>query len=150
MGRKDRYESHVAPKLKEISKWITTMTEGQIAKKLGVAQCTFQKYKNEHPELNQALIDGTEVLKEELRETLKKKAKGFYYTETKTIIRKENGKDVATIEKYEKYAQPDTGALHLLLKNIDPNWKNDDDRTYELKKRQLDIAEKKAEEAGWN
>lgn len=150
MGRKDRYESHVAPKLKDISKWITTMTEGQIAKKLGVAQCTFQKYKNEHPELNQALIDGTEVLKEELRETLKKKAKGFYYTETKTIIRKENGKDVATIEKYEKYAQPDTGALHLLLKNIDPNWKNDDDRTYELKKRQLDIAEKKAEEAGWN
>lgn len=150
MGRKDRYESHVEPKLKEISKWITTLTEGQIARRLGVAPCTFQKYKNEHPELAKALIDGTEVLKEELKDTLKKKAKGFYYTETKTIIRKEGGKDIKTIEKYEKYALPDTGALHLLLKNIDPNWKNDDDRTYELKKRQIDIAEKKAEEAGWN
>ena len=115
-----------------------------------MAPCTFQRYKNEHPELARALIDGTEVLKEELKDTLKKKAKGFYYTETKTIIRKEGGKDIKTIEKYEKYALPDTGALHLLLKNIDPNWKNDDDRTYELKKRQLDIAEKKAEEAGWS
>lgn len=150
MGRKDRYETYVAPKLKDISKWITTLTEGQIAKKLGIAPCTFQKYKNEHPELQQALIDGCETLKEELKDSLRKKAKGFYYTETKTTIRKEGKLEIRTVEKYEKYAAPDTGAIHLLLKNIDPTWKNDDERTYELKKRQIEAAEKKAEESGWS
>ena len=53
------------------------------------------------------------------------------------------------MEEYEKYAPPDTGAIHLLLKNIDPNWKNDDDRTYELKKKQVEIAEKKADDTNW-
>ena len=45
--------------------------------------------------------------------------------------------------------QPDTGAIHLLLKNIDPNWRNDDATTLELKKRQTEIAEKKADAAEW-
>ena len=149
MGRKDRYESHVAPKLKDISKWITTLTEGQIAKKLGIAPCTFQKYKNEHPELQQALIDGCETLKEELKDSLRKKAKGYYYTETKTTIRKEGGTEIRTIEKYEKYAQPDTGAIHLLLKNIDPAWHNDDSATMDLKKQELELKKQKQEENNW-
>jgi hypothetical protein len=72
------------------------------------------------------------------------------YEETKTTRKIEDGKVVGmTVEKYEKYAPPDTGAIHLLLKNIDPNWKNDDDRTYELKKKQVEIAEKKADDANW-
>ena len=149
MGRKDRYETYVAPKLKDISKWITTLTEGQIAKKLGIAPCTFQKYKNEHPELQQALIDGCETLKEELKDSLRKKAKGYYYTETKTTIRKEGGTEIRTIEKYEKYAQPDTGAIHLLLKNIDPAWHNDDSATMDLKKQELELKKQKQEENNW-
>lgn len=149
MGRKDRYETYVAPKLKDISKWITTLTEGQIAKKLGIAPCTFQKYKNEHPELQQALIDGCETLKEELKDSLRKKAKGYYYTETKTTIRKEGGTEIRTIEKYEKYAQPDTGAIHLLLKNIDPAWHNDDSATMDLKKQELELKKQKQEETNW-
>ena len=149
MGRKGRYETYVAPKLKDISKWITTLTEGQIAKKLGIAPCTFQKYKNEHPELQQALIDGCETLKEELKDSLRKKAKGYYYTETKTTIRKEGGTEIRTIEKYEKYAQPDTGAIHLLLKNIDPAWHNDDSATMDLKKQELELKKQKQEENNW-
>ena len=151
MGRKDRYESHVRPKLNDIKKWITTMTEGQIAKRLGINPSTFTRYKAEHEELQAALIAGIEELRDELKDALKKKAKGFTYEETKTIRKIEGGKVVGmTVEKYEKYAPPDTGAIHLLLKNIDPDWKNDDERTYELKKRQMDIAEKKAENNEWS
>ncbi|MBQ5687708.1 MAG: hypothetical protein IIV23_08390 [Ruminococcus sp.] len=149
MGRKDRYESHVAPKLKDISKWITTLTEGQIAKKLGIAPCTFQKYKQEHPELQKALIDGCEALKEELKDTLRKKAKGYYYTETKTTIRKEGNSEIVTTEEYKKYAQPDTGAIHLLLKNVDPLWHNDDSATLNLKKQELELKKQKQEENNW-
>ena len=80
---------------------------------------------------------------------MRKKAKGFYYTETKTTQKRENGKQVVVVEKYEKYAQPDTGAIHLLLKNLDPKWRNDDAATYDLKRRQTEVAEKKQEAADW-
>lgn len=150
MGRKGKYETHVQPKLQYISKWICTMTEGQIAKKLGINQSTFQRYKNEHKELAQALIEGTDNLKIELKDTLKKKAQGFTYEETKTTRRIENGKVVGVIqETYKKYAQPDTGAIHLLLKNIDPDWHNDDKATLNLKKEQLELAKKKQEADEW-
>lgn len=149
MGRKDRYESHVRPKLNDIKKWITTMNEGQIAKKLGINQSTFTRYKAEHEELRAALIAGIEELRDELKDALKKKAKGFKYEETKTVVKDENGKKTKYIEKYEKYAPPDTGAIHLLLKNIDPDWRNDDKATLDLKKEQVEIAKMKAEENNW-
>lgn len=148
-GRKGRYESHVEPRLGEIKKWIQTMNEKQIAKRLGVSEFTFTRYKQKYEDLRRALLDGTEELKEELKDTLRKKAKGYYYTEKKTTQRREGNNVIVTVEQYEKYAQPDTGAIHLLLKNIDPDWRNDDAQTFELKKRQTEIAEKKAENAEW-
>ena len=81
--------------------------------------------------------------------TLKKKAQGFTYEETKTVIRQENGKEVKVIERYKRYAQPDTGSIHLLLKNLDDNWHNDDVPTMNLKKEQLEITKKKAENDIW-
>lgn len=151
MGRTNRYETHVRPHLKDIRVWIKSLSEAQIAKKLGISTSALTNYKKNYPELLKALRSGTEELKEELKESLKMKAKGFTYEETRTIEKKdENGNVIGTtVETYKKYAPPDTGAIHLLLKNIDPNWKNDDDRTYELKKKQVEIAEKKADDANW-
>lgn len=150
MGRKGKYETHVEPRLHEISKWICTMTEGQIASKLGINQSTFQRYKNKHPELAEALVEGIGNLKVELKETLKKKAQGYTYKEVKTTKKIEGGKVIAvTQETYERYAQPDTGAIHLLLKNIDEDWRNDDKTSVDLKKRQLDLTEKRVEQGEW-
>lgn len=149
MGRKDRYATHIEPHLNDIKMWVATLTEGQIASKLGVGVTAFTKYKKQHPELVEVLREGKRDLCVELKETLKKKAKGYYYTETKTTQRKENGKSVVIVEKFEKYAQPDTGAIHLLLKNFDPEWRNDDKPTMDLKKEQVEIARQKAEESGW-
>ena len=150
MGRKNRYESHVQPFLADISKWYLSLDEGEIAKKLGIAVSTFEKYKRQYPELRQALKDGKQELITELKTSLKKKAKGYYYEETKTCIRQDaNGREIKVVEKYKKYAHPDTGAIHLLLKNLDDDWRNDDKATIEIKQGQLELAKEKAENSDW-
>lgn len=150
MGRKDRYEEYVAPRLEEIKKLTVDLTENQIAQVLGISPRSFQRYKVAHEELREALKAGTELLVCELKDALRKKARGFTYKEKKTI-RKIEGGEVTSIqvEEYEKYAPPDTGAIHLLLKNYDKDWRNDDAATMELKKRQVEVMEKKAEDASW-
>lgn len=149
MGRKNKYQTHVQPYLKDIKEWYETLNEGQIAKKLGIAVSSFENYKNQYPELKEALSEGREHLIEELKSSLKKKAKGYYYEETKTSIRQENGKEVKVIEKYKKYAQPDTGAIHLLLKNLDAEWRNDDKQTLDMKREKLELDKQKAEDESW-
>ena len=149
MGRKNKYESHVKPFLKQIEEWYQLETEEQIAKKLGVSVASFENYKNKYSELREALKNGKRSLIEELKSTLKKKAKGFTYTEIKTSIRQDGEKEIKIIEKYEKYAQPDTGAIHLLLKNLDESWRNDDKATVDLKREKLELDRQKAENDNW-
>ena len=149
MGRKNRYETHVQPYLSEIAGWYSDMTEEQIAKRLSVSQASFERYKNQYPELMEALSKGREDLVGDLKAALKKKAKGFYYEETKTSIKEEGGKRIQIIEKFKRYALPDTGAIHLLLKNLDDNWRNDDAATMELKRNKADLERQKAEVENW-
>lgn len=150
MGRKSKYETHVKPYLSQIEEWYQYLDEQQIAVgRLGIAVSTFENYKKKYPELREALKKGRQHLAGELKASLKKKAKGFYYEETKTITREEGEKRVLVVEKYTKYAQPDTGAIHLLLKNLDPDWRNDDQTTIDLKREQLELAKQKAENDNW-
>ncbi len=149
MGRKCRYETHVLPHIEQVREWIQLLTEDQIAKRLGISQRSFQKYKNDHPELAQALKEGRQELVENLKMTLKKKAQGFYYEETKTVVKQEDGAEVKIIERYKKYAQPDTGAAHLLLKNLDDSWRNDDAATMALRREKLELEKQKHEDAAW-
>lgn len=125
------------------------MTEAQIAEKLGISVASFENYKKQYPELQKVLQNGKQSLIEELKNTLKKKAKGFYYEETRTSIRKENGKEVQVVEKFKKYAQPDTGAIHLLLKNLDESWRNDDKATLDLKREKMELEKERAENENW-
>lgn len=149
MGRRRKYETHVEPYLKDIAEWVSTMSEAQIAKALGIAMSSFELYKNEHPELRQALQEGKRTLVEELKDTLKKKARGFKYTEKKTTVKQQNGTHVITVETYERYSPPDTGAIHLLLKNLDDTWRNDDADTMKLKRDKLEMERQKAESENW-
>lgn len=150
MGRKSLYESHVQPYLKQIEEWYQELDEKQIAvERLGISVSAFEKYKREHPELVAALRRGRQSLIRDLKAALKKKAKGFTYEETKTTTRDDGGKKVTTVEKFKKYAQPDTGAIHLLLKNLDPEWTNDDQTTIDLKRKQMELAKQKAENDNW-
>lgn len=149
MGRKNKYETHVKPHMKDIPKWYETMTESQIAKKLGVSVASFEIYKNRYEELRECLRTSKETLIDDLKGTLKMKAKGFNYKETKKTIRSVNGEKVVIVEEFEKYAQPDTGAIHLLLKNLDESWHNDDKATLNIKQKQLELTERKLEQNEW-
>lgn len=149
MGRKNKYESNVKPYLNEIPKWYETLTEAQIAKKLGVSVASFENYKLKYPELIDCLQSGKEILIEELKDSLKKKAKGFHYKEKKKTIREVNGQKTQVIEEYERYCPPDTGAIHLLLKNLDETWRQDDKATHDLKREKLELEKQKAENENW-
>lgn len=151
MGRRSRYESHVEPHLKDIKEWYQWLTERQIAERLGINPSTFQKYKNEHEELRQALMNGKEALIEDLKMTMKQKAKGFRYTEKKTEVLTDADGNVTSIKEttFERYAPPDTGAMHLLLKNLDETWRNDDAETMKLKKDRLELDKQRHEDANW-
>ena len=150
VGRKSKYDTCVKPFLDDITEWYGDLDEAQIAtEKLGISVSSFENYKRKYPELQEALKKGKKNLIGELKTSLKKKAKGFYYEETKTTIREEGGKTFRVVEKLKKYAQPDVGAIHLLLKNLDPDWTNDDKTTISLKREQLEIAKTKAESDNW-
>lgn len=149
-----KYETLVEPRLAEITKWTEDLTEEQICARLKICRKSFYQYKKDHPELREAIEKGKKSLIDELKNTLKKKAKGFKYEETK-IVKIHNPDDesdqewIEKIEVYQKYAQPDTGAAHLLLKNLDPTWRNDDAETMKLKKQQVQLQKQKLEQDNW-
>lgn len=150
MGRRNKYETNVRPYLKDIPKWYETMTEGQIARKLGIAPSSFENYKIKYPELVACLQKGKQILIDDLKDSLRRKAKGFYYTETKrTCLEDENGEQTGAVkvEETRKYAAPDTGAIHLLLKNLDGDWRNDDQATLDLKRKKMELEQQKADES---
>lgn len=145
-GRKTKYFSHVEPYLDEISEWCRTMTEAQIAKKLGVAYRSFCDYKNKYPQLMQALKKGRQDLVVELKSTLISKAKGYMYEEVK-VITDSDGYEKKEIIK--KYSHPDVAAINLLLKNYDKeNWANDP-QMIALRKKELELKEKQIEANIW-
>lgn len=151
---KSKYDSHVKPHLDKITKWTEDLTDEQIAARLKISRKSFIEYKKQHPELVEALEKGKKRLVVELKDTLKKKAKGFYYEEVKTVKIHNPDSEAETewIEKIEinrKYAQPDTGAAHLLLKNLDPTWRNDDAETMSLKRKQVELQKQKLEQDNW-
>ena len=145
MGRPSQYNSYVKPHLDRVKAMAQTHTEEQIARALGVSPRAFFDYKKKHPELRKAIIEGRQDLCSDLRSTLIRRAKGFTYEERNT--HKEGGvviyEDVKT-----KTALPDVAALNLCLKNYDETWRNDP-AEYELKKKALELQERKVEFEEW-
>lgn len=145
-GRPNKYETHIEPNLGKIEKMALYMSEEQIAKSLGVGLTSWKKYKKLYPTINDHLKKGRQNLVIELRSALIKKAKGFQYTEKKTI--KEAGV-VVREEEVTRTSTPDVAALNLLLKNYDKdNWANDP-QTLELRKQELEIKKQRMEAEDW-
>lgn len=127
MGRKSDYEVKVKPHIETIKKLISVTTENDIAENiLGISQNTFIKYKKEHKELREAVSVGIPNTVIELKLAILQRATGFRDPET------------------GKYYPPDVQAANLLLKNLDKNWKSDDNTTIELKKEKLSIEREKS------
>lgn len=168
-GRKDAYEEKIKPLLPSIMEMCRTKTDRQIAEEIGVSYSTFNKYKKEKTELKEAIKRGRENLVAELKSTLIKKAFGYMSEEVKTVKEEieypkelydrltaagfeEDELKQARIVKTEirkKPVAPDVAALNLLLKNYDKeNWANDP-QVIELRKKELELHERKLENSEW-
>jgi len=71
------------------------------------------------------------------------------YVKVKNELGEEEIVGAVKVEETEKYAAPDTGAIHLLLKNLDDNWRNDDKATMDMKREKLELDKQKAEAESW-
>lgn len=145
MGRPSKYGEYVKPYLDKVKAMAQTHTEEQIAKSLGVSKRQFVEYKKQHKELRDAILKGRQDLSADLRSTLIRRAKGFTYEEK--TIHKEGGVVISEDIKV-RTALPDVAALNLCLKNYDETWRNAP-ADYELKKRALELQERKMEFEEW-
>ncbi|MBO5664745.1 MAG: hypothetical protein J6S03_00930 [Bacteroidaceae bacterium] len=152
MPRICRYDELVKPYLKNKTEWESDLTEGHIARRLGVSTTTFKAYKDKYPELQDALTKGNQNLIEELKSIMKQTAKGYYKENTKTryhyIGDPADGKiESADVEVNKQWYPPNVAAANMLLKNLDDTWSDNDAATRENKKKQLEIQQQKADNA---
>lgn len=140
-GRKSIYDSMIAPHIDEIKKAVSAgATIPEIAKSLGVAESTLNKYKAEKKELSDAFARGREKVVIEIKAALLKKALGFSYEEEKRVGRRDkSGENVILVEKYSRYCPPSETAAGMLLRNYDKNWQDNDNTSVQLRKQEHEL-----------
>lgn len=112
-----KYEKYVQPKLQLVKRWVLEeRSESEIAQRLGIGYQTLKKYKEEHKAFGEILELGREGVIAEVEDALMKKAKGYTYTETKTVEKEDRTETTTT----EKEMPPDLSAISFLLRNFCP------------------------------
>lgn len=171
MGRKSKWETHVLPRLADISEMVNTMNEEQIAAALGIAESTFNDYKTKYPELVEALRKGRADLVTKCRNNLQRRADGYEYEEVKTteqyVDLPDNVKEMlleagvepervseakavlVKVETTRKHEKPDVAANNALLRVHDPEWHESTAEARQLRREELDIKKKRAEADAW-
>ena len=158
-GAPNKYDTHVKPRFNEIEEWLSLgATEKEIWNNLNIHKSTFYDYKAKYKEFSDLLKKGRKKPVEEIKAAMLKRAKGFQYEETKTIIERIEYNDGELIvparkvrtEVTTKTALPDTAAGLVLLQHWakDEGWTRDP-QSLELKKKELQLKEKQAENEAW-
>lgn len=156
VGRKDVWESKIKPNLDKIEKWYKEgATEKEIIESLEIGKTSFYKYKAEKTELADLERFSREVLVENIKNALYKRAIGYDYEETKTTFRKPRGggdNDVEFIytEKVKKHQAASETAGLILLKHWDKKEKwTGDPQTLEMKEKQFRLETMKTMQDKW-
>ena len=104
------------------------LTNPQIAKELGIATSTFNKWRSENKKFDEAVKAGKGIADAKVERSLYERAVGYTYTERKMIteLDKDTGQPKATrIEKVDRVVPPDTTAQIFWLKNRKPqDWRD--------------------------
>jgi DNA-binding CsgD family transcriptional regulator len=144
-------ESYILTHLDDIREWKRLgITDVQVCRILGISKSTLYKHRNNNADIADALKKGSLELAVELRGELVRQSKFHTLTTRKTYVRvDESGKETEYTEITEQEKDGSIGAIHLLLKNIDPeHWKENWDNyrfkkmEVDLKKRELKLKEK--------
>lgn len=150
-GRKNKYETHVKPRLTEIEMWLKKgLSEEQIYTNLGVGKTSWHNYKNKYPELVETLKNGKEVQILEVENALYKNATGYYYYVDEAVkVKLGDGKEDVRVVRLQKFKPPETGAIAFFLKNKAPDRYSDNPQMLEIKREELELRKKQAEFANW-
>lgn len=101
------------------------LIDDQIAKNIGIARATLYNWRQKHPQIEEALKRGKEVVDIEVENALLKNALGFEYEEETTEMVIVNGEAKKLKKITKKYKSPDTTAQIIWLKNRRPDkWRD--------------------------
>lgn len=170
---KNKYFSHVQPRLSEVSEWIKEgKTEREITKLLGVALSSWGEYKNKYPELKEAIknIRGERAREEQdqaervaaVEDALYRSATGYTVKTVKPVPKKNTetitGKDGSRTHKsweelemleVEEHIPPNvTAQIFLMVNKKKGEYKNNPSQ-YEINKAKLKLAKDKAKKDNW-
>lgn len=135
-GRPSKYSSIYVPKLANLMAR-NGMIDKDMAKFLGVAESTFHKWKNDHPEFAEALTKGKEEPDDKVEAALFRNAIGFAEDEI-TQDRKPDPNNpgqeiVIRTHLNRRYIAPSVAAQIFWLKNRRPDrWKDKQDFNVEF------------------
>lgn len=154
-GAKSKYEQLVQPYLAKINDQVRKgITEATIAKSLNISIASLNNYKNQYPELKEALNrnKGADVLEGLINSGIEA-AKGYYKeNETTVIILDEDGnpsKRQKTITKVWYPPNPTLHKFYVLNFGKDQGFVNDP-LDYELKKAKQELDEELAKAKNWD
>ena len=167
-GRKNKYFTHVQPRLEEIGYWCRDgRTDEEICMRIGVGVSNFSRYKNEFGELKEVLKENKEIADYRVENALYIRACGFEYDEiteepavavivgnlrngetySKEAIRKAIDNAMIVTKKVKKRIAPDTAACMSWLTNRKRGeWRHITEQNIKLDKdiaKLLDKAEKR-------
>lgn len=149
VGRKSKYQV-IKDNFSYIDKQLNNgASEKQVAKALGIAYSTWNKYKEEYKEFKDLCNKSRVELVENLRSALVKKAIGFTYEEKKTYIRRDSeGNEYKYTEVTTKQSLPDTTAIFGALNIYDDSYVKDK-KAHELREREVKLKEEEAKKNNW-
>lgn len=146
-GRPTKYDTNVKPHLEQIKEWRKVgATIENICDVLDIGKSTWNVYEKEHPEFRDAIKKGKDVFCLDLRGELAKLAVKHTLETKKQYIKQdmETGHKTQYTEITTREVDADKGAIHMLLKNLDPNW-HDDPAFYDLRRQELELRKSIAE-----
>lgn len=119
---KNKYEEWITDEgLLKIEGWAKDgLIDRQIAKNIGISEQTLNNWKQRFPLLFESLKKGKEVIDRQVENALLKRALGYEYEETQTLIEKNGTREVKKVVKTKKTVPPDTTAQIFWLKNRKP------------------------------
>lgn len=122
-GRPTKYDPKLHPVL---AKWMARsgLTDEEIARELGIAVSTLNRWKQIYPEFSEALKANKALVDSQVEDSLLKRALGYEYEEVKLVM-SDDGKRTKRVEKTIKQVVPDVTAAIFWLKNRQPQrWRD--------------------------
>lgn len=151
IGRPNKYETNVKPRLEEIKTWSKSgSTYKEIASALGIHLSTFCEYMNTYSELKESVEEFRKSGVAEVKNALFKKACGFEYEEKKIYVKKdEDGKEYKYTEITKRQSLPDVNAIAMYLRNYSEDFSDNDKINNKFKEMELELRKEMAEAKAW-